>query len=71
MTASPAWISTSGSTSASTSAKRRFIPTPDLAEDSRDVEVGDTPQDAVGAALKALGEPYASEMAEGTTIESD
>ncbi len=39
--------------------------TADLAEDSRDVGVGDTPQEAVRAALRALGEPYANEMAEG------
>ena len=32
---------------------RQFMATADLAEDSRDVEFGDTPQ-----------EPYASEMAE-------
>ena len=31
-----------------------------LAEDSRDVGVGDTAQEAVRAALRALGEPYAS-----------
>ena len=43
----------------------RFMATADLAEDSRDVRVGDTPQEAVRAALKALGEPYASEMAAG------
>lgn len=35
------------------------------AESSRDVGVGDTPQEAVRAALSSLGEPYASEMAEG------
>ncbi len=45
---------------------RRYMATADLAEDSRDVGIGDTPQEAVRAALKALGEPYASEMAEGT-----
>jgi ABC-type Fe3+ transport system substrate-binding protein len=37
--------------------------TADLAEDSGDVGVGDTPQEAVRAALRGLGEPYASEMA--------
>ena len=37
----------------------------DRAEDPRDVGVRDTPQEAVRDALKALGEPYASEMAEG------
>ena len=39
--------------------------TADLAEDSRDVGVGDTPQAAVREALRSLGEPYASEMAAG------
>ena len=34
----------------------------DLAEDSRDVGVGDTLQEAVRAALRSLGEPYACEM---------
>ena len=43
----------------------RYMATADLGEDSRDVGVGDTPQEAVRAALKTLGEPYASEMAEG------
>ena len=47
----------------------RYMATADLAEDSRDVGVGDTPQEAVRAALKALGEPYASEMAEGVDSE--
>lgn len=42
---------------------RRYISTADLAEDSRDVGVGDTPQEAVQAALSSLGEPYATEMA--------
>lgn len=41
----------------------RYMATADLAEDSRDVGVGDTAQEAVGAALEALGEPYASELA--------
>ena len=43
----------------------RFLATANLAEDSHDVRVGDTPQEAVRAALKALGEPYASKMAVG------
>ena len=43
----------------------RYMATADLAEDSRDVGVGDTPQEAVRAALRSLGEPYAGEMAEG------
>ena len=42
----------------------RFMSTADLAEDSRDVGTGDTPQEAVRAALRSLGEPYASKMAE-------
>ena len=41
----------------------RYMATADLAEDSRDIGVGDTPQAAVRAALEALGEPYATEMA--------
>jgi hypothetical protein len=43
----------------------RYMATADLGEDSRDVGVGDTPQEAVWAALRSLGEPYASEMAAG------
>jgi hypothetical protein len=43
----------------------RYVATTDIAEDSRDVGVGDTPQEAVRAALRSLGEPYASEMSEG------
>ena len=39
--------------------------TADLAEDSWDVGVGDTPQEAVREALRSLDEPYASEMAAG------
>jgi hypothetical protein len=42
--------------------------TADLAEDSRDIGVGDTPQEVVRAALRSLDEPYASEMAEGTNL---
>ena len=37
--------------------------TANLAEGSRDAGVGDTPEEAVRAALRILGEPYASEMA--------
>ena len=36
-----------------------------------DVGVGDTPQEAVRAALEALGEPYASEMAAGMDRDED
>jgi hypothetical protein len=42
----------------------RYMATADLGEDSRDVGVGDTPQEAVREALRSLGEPYATEMAE-------
>jgi hypothetical protein len=45
-----------------------YMATADLAEDSRDVGVGDTPQEAVRAALRSLGEPCASEMAEGVSL---
>ena len=38
--------------------------TADLGDDSRDVGVGDNAQETVRAALRSLGEPYASEMAE-------
>ena len=48
----------------------RYMATADLGEDSRDAGVGDTPQEAVRAALKALGESYAREMAAGV-IEKD
>ena len=44
--------------------EERFMATADLGEDSRDIGIGDTPQEAVKEALRALGEPYASEMAE-------
>jgi hypothetical protein len=43
--------------------------TADLAEDSRDVGASDTPRGAVRAALRNLGEPYASEMAAGVDCE--
>ena len=43
----------------------RFMATAELAEDSRDVGVGDTPQEAVRAAPRGLGEPYANEMLAG------
>jgi len=46
----------------------RYMATAALAEDSRDVGVGDTPQEAVGGALRVLGEPYASEMAEPLSL---
>lgn len=45
--------------------------TADLAEDSRDVGVGDTAHAAVKEALRSLGEPYASEMAEGVEDEEE
>ena len=47
----------------------RYMATADLGEDSRDVGVGDTAQDAVGDALRSLGEPYASEMADAMESE--
>ena len=37
--------------------------TADLAEGSRDVGAGDTPQEAVRAVLRSLGESCASELA--------
>jgi hypothetical protein len=40
-----------------------FWVTAALGEDSRDVGVGDTAQEAVRAALRSLGEPYANELA--------
>jgi len=43
----------------------RYMATAHLAEDSRDVGVGDTPQEAVRAAPRGLGEPYANEMLAG------
>jgi len=47
----------------------RFMATADLGEDSRDIGVGDTPREAVRAALRSLREPYASEMAAGVEDE--
>ena len=47
----------------------RHTATADLAEDSRDVGVGDTPQEAVREAIRSLGEPHASEMAAGVAEE--
>ena len=49
----------------------RYMATADLGEDSRDVGVGDTPQEAVKAALSSLGEPCASEMVEGVARRDD
>jgi hypothetical protein len=43
----------------------RYMAAADLAEDSLDLEVGGMPPEAVRAALAALGDPYASEMAAG------
>ena len=48
-----------------------YMATADLAEDSRDVGVGETPQEAVRAALEALGEPYATEMTESVPRDED
>jgi hypothetical protein len=47
----------------------RFMATADLGEDSRDVGVGDTLQEAVRAALRSLGESYAAEMAKGVDVD--
>ena len=41
----------------------RYMATADLGEDSRDVGVGNTPQEAARGALRSLGEQYAREMA--------
>ena len=41
----------------------------DFGEDSRDVGVGDTAQEALRAALRSLREPYATEMAESTALD--
>ena len=49
---------------------RRYMATADFAEDSRDVGVGGTAQEAVRAALPSLGEPYATEMATGVDDEA-
>ena len=48
----------------------RFMATTDLGGDSREVGAGDTPQEAVKAALQSLGEPYACEMA-GVDMDED
>jgi hypothetical protein len=45
--------------------------TADLGEDSRDVGVGETPQEAVRAALRSLGEQHAGEMAGGAEMDPD
>ena len=55
----------------------RAVPTADLrlthpdldfyVDDSRDVGIGDTAEEAVKAALRSLGKSYASEMAESLT----
>ena len=47
----------------------RYMATADLAEDSRDIGVGNTPREAVRAALQALGEPYATVMADGIDVQ--
>ena len=43
----------------------RYMATADLGEDSHDVGVRDTAQEAVEEALRGLGEPYVSEMVAG------
>jgi hypothetical protein len=47
----------------------RYMATADLGEDSRDVGVGDTAQEALRAALRSLREPYATEMAESAELD--
>ena len=42
----------------------RYLAAADLAEHSRGIGVGDVPKEPVRAAFRALGEPYAIEMAE-------
>ena len=42
----------------------RYMATADLGEDSRDVGIGDTPQEAVREALRSLGGPHATELAD-------
>jgi len=49
----------------------RYMATADLGGESRDVGVGDSPQEAVRAALRRLGEPYAGEMAESVRRDRD
>jgi hypothetical protein len=46
----------------------RWLATADLAEDRPDVGSGDTPRQAIRNALRVLGEPYATEMAEGVDM---
>ena len=43
----------------------RWLATADFPEDRPDVGSGDTPREAVRSVLRALGEPYATEMAQG------
>ena len=45
----------------------RYMATADLGEDSRDVGVGDTPQEAVRDALKALAPGLERPVLEGAT----
>ena len=47
----------------------RFMAAADLGEDSRDLGVGVTTEEAVNAALRSLGESYASELA--AAVESE
>ncbi|MFO7532347.1 MAG: hypothetical protein R6W93_07770 [Candidatus Limnocylindrales bacterium] len=46
----------------------RCMVTADLGEDSQDVGVGDTVQEAVQAALRNLGGLYAGEIADGIQV---
>lgn len=47
----------------------RYMAPADFGEDSRDVGVGDTAQEALRAALRSLREPYATEMAESAALD--
>jgi len=49
----------------------RYMATADLAEDSPDAGVGDTLLEAARDALRSLGEPHVSEMAEGVSAGSE
>ena len=63
--ASPTPTLASGSTVEVDERDGRYMATADLAKDSRDTGVGDTPRQAVRAALHSLDEPYATQMAAG------
>jgi hypothetical protein len=66
-------MATTRRTTASPTPRRdgRYMATADIAEDSRDVGVRGTPQQAGRDTLKALGEPYANGMTDGATLDAD